>query len=117
MTLITGVNTGGMRKWLPTAVGVNLLLGIPGVVPVWLLSYFAVNWPLAAIGWTQREPTENDGMLPWLLLGGPVVALFALLWWLANRPLRRRTALDPRLYWPVSVLMTLVPSITLMIVL
>lgn len=117
MTPITGVNTGGMRKWLPTAVGVNLVLGIPGVVPVWLLSYFAVNWPLAAVGWTQREPTENDGMLPWLLLGGPVVALFALLWWLANRPLRRRTALDPRLYWPVSALMTLVPSITLMIVL
>lgn len=70
MTPITGVNTGGMRKWLPTAVGVNLVLGIPGVVPVWLLSYFAVNWPLAAVGWTQREPTENDGMLPWLLLGG-----------------------------------------------
>ncbi|WP_442813073.1 hypothetical protein [Streptomyces sp. NBC_01800] len=76
-----------------------------------------MNWPLAAVGWTQREPTENDGMLPWLLVGGPVVALFALLWWLANRPLRRRTALAPRLYWAVSALMTLVPSITLMIVL
>ncbi|MFE7791517.1 hypothetical protein [Streptomyces sp. NPDC057460] len=106
-----------MLKWLLTAVGVNLLLGIPGVVPVWLLSYLAGNWPLAAVGWTQREPTENDGMLPWLLVGGPVVALFALLWWLANRPLRRRTALAPRLYWSVSALMTLVPSITLMIVL
>ncbi|UGY91252.1 hypothetical protein [Streptomyces gobiensis] len=112
-----GVNTGRMRKWLLAAVGVNLLLGIPGVVPVWLLWYFAVNWPLAAVGWTQREPTENDGMLPWLLIGVPVLTLFALVWWLANRPVRRRTELDPRLYWPVGVLMTLAPSIALMIVL
>ncbi|MGP3926107.1 hypothetical protein [Streptomyces sp. 8N616] len=106
-----------MRKWLLTAVGVNLLLGIPGVVPVWLLWYFAVNWPLAAVGWTQREPTENDGMLPWLLVGGPVMTLFALVWWLANRPVRRRTALDARLYWSAGALMTLAPSIALMIVL
>ncbi|MCX5340617.1 alkaline shock response membrane anchor protein AmaP [Streptomyces sp. R-74717] len=106
-----------MRKWSSIAVGVNLLLGIPGVVPVWLLWYFAANWPLAAMGWAQRNPTENDGMLPWLLFGAPVLALFALVWWLSNRPVRRRAALDPRLYWPVSALVTLVPSFTLMIVL
>lgn len=34
MTLIMSMNTVRMRKWLLTAVGVNLLLGIPGVVPV-----------------------------------------------------------------------------------
>jgi hypothetical protein len=106
-----------MRKWLLTAVGVNLLLGIPGVVPVWLLGYFAVNWPLAALGWTQQEPTENDGMLPWLVIIVPVVALFTLVWWLVNRPMQRRVALDPRLYWLMSALVTLVPMLTLLAVL
>ncbi|GAA4899324.1 hypothetical protein GCM10023237_17830 [Streptomyces coeruleoprunus] len=95
---------------------VNLTLGIPGIVPVWLLWYFVANWPLAAMGWTQREPTENDGVLPWLLVGGPVVGLFGLVWWLVNRPLRRRTALDPRVYWPASALVTLVPTLALIAV-
>jgi len=102
-----------MRTRLLAVVGVNLLLGIPAVVPVFLLWYFAVNWPLAAVGWTQREPTENDGMLPWLMIGGPVLTLFAAVWWLVNSPMRRRVALAPRLYWLVSALMTLVPSFTL----
>ncbi|MGW0394249.1 hypothetical protein ACWDYJ_25855 [Streptomyces sp. NPDC003042] len=106
-----------MRKWSLIAVGVNLLMGIPGVVPVWLLWYFAANWPLAAIGWTQPEPTENDGMLPWLLFSGPVLGLFALVWWLVNRPVGRRAALGPRLYWPVSALVTLVPTFALVITL
>ncbi|MFF0290226.1 hypothetical protein [Streptomyces sp. NPDC005262] len=98
-----------MWKWSVTAVAVNLLLGIPGVVPAFLLWYFASNWPLAAMGWTQRDPTENDGMLPWVVLATPVLALFALVWWLANRPVRRRVALDSLLYWPVSALLTLAP--------
>ena len=102
-----------MRTWLLTVVGVNLLLGIPAVVPIWLLWYFAVNWPLAALGWTQRNPTENDGMLPWLLVFGPVVTLFAAVWWLANSPMLRRVALAPRRYWLVIALVTLVPTFTL----
>ncbi|MFI7359220.1 hypothetical protein ACIBTP_35480 [Streptomyces avidinii] len=106
----------GKQWW--TAVGVNLLLGIPGVVPVWLLWYLAVNWPLAALGWTEREATENDGVLPWLVIAAPVVLVFALLWWLTNRALRRRrTAPAFRLYWPVCALATLLPSFALMIAL
>ncbi|WP_372409241.1 hypothetical protein [Streptomyces luteireticuli] len=93
----------------------NVLLGIPGIVPVWLLWYFAKNWPLAAIGWTGHEPTENDGWEPWLLVGVPPLVLFVWVWWLANRPLQRRTALAPRLYWPLSALVTLVPWLTLVI--
>lgn len=105
-----------MWKWSLTSVGVNLLLGVPAVVPVWLLWYFAVNWPLAAVGWTQRNPTENDGMLPWFLIGAPLVVGFTLLWWLANRPVRRRIPLDSPLYWPISALVALVPTFTLVIV-
>ncbi|ARX84194.1 membrane protein [Streptomyces alboflavus] len=106
-----------MRMRWPMAMGVNVLLGIPGVVPVWLLWYFAANWPFAALGWTQGEPTENDGMLPWFLVGVPVVGAFALVWWLVNLSVRRRAGSRPGLYWPLSVLATLAPSFVLMAVL
>ncbi|AUG76311.1 hypothetical protein CFP65_1412 [Kitasatospora sp. MMS16-BH015] len=100
----------GPRAWSAT-VAVNLLLGVPAVVPLWLLWYFAANWPLAELGWTQREPTENDGPLPWLVLGLPIVLGSALLWWLANRPLRRRH--PTRAHWPVAALATLTPTLAL----
>lgn len=102
-----------MWKWRLAAAGVNVLLGIPGVVPVWLLWYFASNGPLAEMGLTRREPTENDGMLLWLVIIVPVVVVFGLVWWLANGPVRRRAQLDPRLYWPTGLLMTLVPTLAL----
>ncbi|MFE2109931.1 hypothetical protein ACFXAF_29270 [Kitasatospora sp. NPDC059463] len=98
-----------MRTYVPAAVAVNLALGVPAVVPVWLLWYFAANWPLAALGWTEGEPTENDGPLPWLVLCGPVVLASAALWWLANTGLRRRCA-SGWVYWPVSAGLTLVPT-------
>ncbi|MFE7190282.1 hypothetical protein [Kitasatospora sp. NPDC057541] len=98
-----------MRTYSPVAAVVNLLLGVPAVVPVWLLWYFAVNWPLEALGWTVGEPTENDGPLPWLVLGGPVVLASAALWWLANQGLRRRSG-GGRAYWPVSAGLTLLPT-------
>ncbi|MEV7026525.1 hypothetical protein [Kitasatospora sp. NPDC093558] len=110
-----------MRNYSRAAVAVNLALGLPAVVPVWLLWYFAANWPLAALGWTTREPTENDGVLPMLLVLVPVVGVFTLLWWLANRAVRRRTARGGWgwgwAYWPVSVLLLLVPTLVLIVVL
>ncbi|MER7998030.1 hypothetical protein [Streptomyces sp. NPDC095613] len=112
-----GVSTGRTRAWASAALLVNLLLGVPAVVPVFLLWYFASNWPLAAIGWTQGEPTENDGMLPWFLFAGPIVIGFPLLWLLVNIALRRRTGWRPRLFWPVSALLTLGPTAVLMAVL
>ncbi|MFE7558619.1 hypothetical protein [Kitasatospora sp. NPDC057500] len=99
-----------MRTYAPAAAVVNLLLGVPAVVPVWLLWYFAANWPLAALGWTEGEPTENDGPLPWLVLCGPVVLASAALWWLANGPVRRRSGAPAWVYWPVSAGLTLLPT-------
>lgn len=99
-----------MRKWLAVGVGLNLFLGIPGVVPVWLVWYWASNWPLAGLGWTQREPTENDGMLPWFIVATPVLVLFGLVWWLANRPVRRRAGGSGRLYWSVGAVAALAPA-------
>lgn len=94
---------------------VNLLLGIPGVVPFWLLWYLAVNWPLAELGLTVREPTENDGMALWLVIIIPIVTLYGLIWWLANMPLRSRTTLAPRTYWLISVPAPLLPTAALFI--
>lgn len=90
-------------------------MGVPALVPVWLLWYVAVNGPLADLGWTRREPTENDGMLLWLVIAVPVVTLFALLWWLANHAVRRWNTAAARVYWPVCALATLVPTFALML--
>ncbi|MGW0862118.1 hypothetical protein [Streptomyces sp. NPDC002611] len=104
-----------MKHWSAPLL-VNLLLGIPAVVPIWLLWYLTANWPLAELGLTVREPTENDGMALWLVIVVPVVALFGLIWWLANMPLRRRTALAPRTYWLLSLAAPLLPTAVLILV-
>ncbi|MFD5749761.1 hypothetical protein [Streptomyces sp. NPDC127033] len=103
-----------MWKWWLTAVGMNLILGVPAVVATWLLWYFLANGPLAEYGGEMRNPTENDGTGVLLVLLAPVVG-FALLWWLANRPVRRRIPVGWPLYWPVSLLATLVPTLGLVI--
>ncbi|MGZ9931070.1 hypothetical protein ACXNSR_14375 [Streptomyces sp. NC-S4] len=104
------------RNWWITA-GTNLVMGVPGVVPVWLVWYVAVNGPLADLGWTQREPTENDGMLLWWVIAAPVVTAFALLWWLANDFVRRWNTAAARVYWPVCALATLAPTAALIVLL
>ncbi|MFJ3704986.1 MULTISPECIES: hypothetical protein [Streptomyces] len=99
--------------WRLAAVGANLALGVPGIVPMWLIWYVLANGPLAEGGWTQREPTENDGMMLWLVIVVPVVAVFGLVWWFANDAVCRRTALAPCLYWTAGALLTLVPTAVL----
>jgi hypothetical protein len=96
-------------RWY-AALGVNLLLGVPAVVPIWLVWFLAASW----VG--PREPTENDGMALWLVIIVPVVALYALLWCAANRPLARRSSLAARAYWSLSVLGTLTPAAGLVLV-
>ncbi|MEU8650223.1 hypothetical protein [Streptomyces sp. NPDC048737] len=94
-------------RW-PTALGANLLLGIPGVVPIWLL------WFLAASRYAP-EPTENDGMALWLVIIAPVVGLYMLLWWTVNSTLARRTSLAAQNYWLLSGVGTFLPTITLVL--
>lgn len=113
VTPIMNMNTGRMRRQWWTTAAANLVMGVPCVVPVWLLWYVAVNGPLAELGWTVREPTENDGMLLWLVIAVSVVTAFVLLWWLANDFLRRWNTAAARVYWPVCALVTLVPTLTL----
>ncbi|QWQ41939.1 hypothetical protein KME66_13680 [Streptomyces sp. YPW6] len=89
----------------------NLLLGIPAVVPAFLVWYVLSNGPLAELGWTRREPTENDGMWLWLVIVVPVVACFGGLWTLLNLWMRRRLmpAAPPYAYWSPAVTLTLAP--------
>lgn len=88
----------------------NLLLGVPGIVPVWLMWYFLSNGWLADSGFTRPEPTENDGMMLWLVVIVPVVGVFGIIWWLANDWVRRRSSLAPGAYWTAGALLTLVPT-------
>jgi hypothetical protein len=96
-----------ISRW-PTALGVNLLLGIPGIVPIWLL------WFLAA-SWHDPEPTENDGMALWLVIVVPAVGLYAMLWRATNSALSSRTSLTARTYWLLSVAGTLSPTVVLLL--
>jgi hypothetical protein len=94
---------------LPIPIGVNLLLGIPAIVPLFLVWYLMANWPLADLGWTQREPTENDGILPALIFSVPVFCLFGSIWGLVNMWMRPRTAVPASQYWLSCVAASLVP--------
>ncbi|MEU7904930.1 hypothetical protein [Actinoplanes sp. NPDC049118] len=100
------------RRKLLLPIGVNLLLGIPAIVPLFLAWYIMVNWPLAALGWTQREPTENDGMLPWLVIAAVVFGLFGSIWALINLWMRSRTPVRTSHYWIACVLASLLPYFT-----
>ncbi|MFJ6864088.1 hypothetical protein ACIQRS_07905 [Streptomyces termitum] len=99
------------RSLVPVAV--NLLLGVPAVVPAFLVWYYLTNGPLADLGWTRRDPNENDGMLLWLVIVVPVVALFATVWGLANGWMRRRTVpgTPPYPYWTIATVLTLAPTL------
>ncbi|WSM14263.1 hypothetical protein OHB49_20755 [Streptomyces sp. NBC_01717] len=97
-----------IRRW-PAALGANLLLGIPGVVPFWLLWYLASSWL------TGPPAEENDGMALWLPIAAVVVGPYILLWMAVNRAVARRSSLTPPTYWLLSVLATLLPITALII--
>ncbi|MER8017831.1 hypothetical protein ACIQ7S_00490 [Streptomyces griseoluteus] len=102
-------NTQLWKSFVPVAV--NFLLGIPAIVPIFLVWYVLSNGPLADLGWTSRNPNEDDGMLLWLVIVIPIVACFGGLWVLVNIWLRRKV-LDmpaPYPYWLVCGTVTLAP--------
>ncbi|MFI5678255.1 hypothetical protein [Streptomyces cellulosae] len=88
----------------------NLVLGVVAVVPLWLLTQFARNYPLAALGLTDREPTDDDGMLPWAMLLVPMWVLFLALWVSANWLIREKAVVSRGWYWGWAVLVALVPT-------
>ncbi|WP_437092710.1 hypothetical protein [Streptomyces sp. enrichment culture] len=101
-----------VRRWGPS-VAVNLILGVVAVVPLWLSMMFAVNHPLAELGLTSREPTDNDGMLPWAMLLTPVWAAFLALWIPVNALARPESGVSTCRYWAVGAGLVLTPMAAL----
>lgn len=101
-------------KWA-LVVTVNLVLGFFAVIPLWALWFFAANFPLAAMGLTRREPTENDGVFPWLVILVPLVGGFLAAWSLTNLLVWRRTGQAARPYWAASSAVVLLPTIASMV--
>jgi len=101
------------RSWALPGV-VNLLMGAVAVIPVWFLVLFAVSYPFDALGITRRDPTENDGMLPWAIVLVPLWTAFLAMWIPANLLLRRRTGASRARYWTCAVLLVLAPTTALM---
>jgi hypothetical protein len=99
----------GHIRSLVVPVGVNVLLGIPAVVPLFLIWYALSNGPLASLGWTVQEPTENDGMLIWYLIAAAALCVVGPIWGLVNVWLRRRAPVPAAWYWPACVAASLVP--------
>ena len=100
-----------MRPWAVACA--NVLLGIPGLVPLSMAWYIAASWPLDALGLTQRDPTENDGILPVLVVFGPAMAASVLVWWLANRWLRPRAVTSGKAFWATAIGANLLPCFIL----
>lgn len=97
-------------------VSLNLALGVPAVVPVWLTWFYLTTWPLAALGITTGEPTENDGVVVASVAIIPVVALGLITWFLVGRWVRRRLHVtDAAWFWPVSTAAVLLPSAVLVV--
>ncbi|MEV6758232.1 hypothetical protein [Streptomyces sp. NPDC051214] len=99
------------RRWY-TPLGVNLLLGIPAIVPMLMLWFLLSNWPLAGMGLTARIPSSEHGDGPHaaLLFFGPMIAAGGVLWWIVNRLLARRTQLTAPGYWLLSLTGLLIPT-------
>ncbi|CAL9469581.1 hypothetical protein SUDANB15_02789 [Streptomyces sp. enrichment culture] len=108
-----GVDVESVRRWGPS-VAVNLVLGVVAVVPLWLSMMFAANYPLAELGLTSREPTDNDGMLPWAMLLAPLWAAFLALWIPVNALARPESGVSTRRYWAVGSGLVLTPMAVLM---
>ncbi|MEU0228155.1 hypothetical protein ABZ177_27900 [Streptomyces sp. NPDC006284] len=96
------------RRW-QAALGANVLLGVPGVIPIWILWFLAASWT------SGPEATDNDPMVLWLPIAAVVVVPYVLLWLSVNRALARRSSLTSRTYWWLSALATFVPTTALII--
>ncbi|MFI5660413.1 hypothetical protein [Streptomyces sp. NPDC051684] len=94
-----------IRQWY-TALGINVLLGIPAIVPISMLYFTAVLWVHPAGAEFGGDPSAA------LVLFGPMAAACAVLWWLANRPLARRTRLGHLWYWLLALAGALLPTAT-----
>ncbi len=107
-----GLPAPSAMSWV-APVAANLVLGCLAVLPFNLVWAFLADYPLAAAGLTSREPTDNDGITPWLLVLAVVLGVLVPVWVGLNRVLNRRGGLPGRRYWPVCVAVLLAPTTVL----
>ncbi|MFI9720885.1 hypothetical protein ACIHFE_14725 [Streptomyces sp. NPDC052396] len=88
----------------------NLVLGYFGTVPFGYAWSFLGNYPLAALGWTERDPGDFGGLLLWLVLLTGVLGGFLAGWAGINLMVRRLSGLPTRRYWTVSTLVLFLPT-------
>ncbi|WP_067168661.1 hypothetical protein [Microtetraspora niveoalba] len=112
---MNGVDGRPSRTAWAAPLAVNTVLGYFGTLPLSLTWIFLANYPLAAVGLTQREPTDNDGILPWLIVLGGIGGLCLALWAAVNIAVRRLTKLPARRYWPFSAVVSLIPTIVFVV--
>ncbi|MEE1622318.1 hypothetical protein ACQ3I4_04965 [Zafaria sp. Z1313] len=99
------------RFWIVLLV--NLGLGIPGVVPVFMAWYLLVNWPLAALGLTREEVPGSDSVLPGPAELLPLVLAAVAVWFVVNLLLLRRLGLARTWWWIAAALLPLLPYLAL----
>ncbi|OIJ63680.1 hypothetical protein [Streptomyces mangrovisoli] len=102
--------SSSLRGWAVCA-AVNLLLGCVGAVPFGLTATFLLVHPLAGLGLMSRDPTDNDGVMPWLIVLTVLLGLFAALWIPANLLVRRTRGAALKHYWLVSTALVLLPTV------
>jgi len=97
------------RRWrIVTVVGLQVLLGLPAMVPLVAALLCLQNWPLASLGITERATDEWDGVL---LLAVPLVTCSSLVWLTIAFVLRRYVwPIGARGFWRASSLAVVFPT-------
>ena len=99
------------RRGWAACVAVNLLLGCLGTVPFGLTVRFVLVHPLAGLGLVSRDPTDNDGVLPWLVVLAVLLGVFTALWVPANLIVRRTWGAGLKSYWLMSTALVILPTV------
>lgn len=104
-----------MRKLILPVV-VNLILGVPAIVPFFLLWYGFASWSPTEFWQGMTEPSVNEEPLGWAVVAAAVWLPGAGAWWAVNWLFRDiRKAVPPLRYWGVCVAATLVPYLALVL--
>lgn len=108
MTVET-VPTGVRRHWPGwlAAFALNGLLGYAAVVPFLFLQVLLFT----ELGWQPRDPTQNDGTLPLLLVSVVPSVLLLVLFGAGNYSLTRVFDLRSRTFWSVAVPLFVLPTV------
>ncbi|SNY49589.1 hypothetical protein [Paractinoplanes atraurantiacus] len=101
-----------MRRLL-IAVGLNLALGVPGIVPIFLVGYFLASEPLSYLGSTAHNPNDTEEMLFLAFVMVVLVVPSLIGWLLVNVGLWRHWNVPALAYWAACVTAFFLPYLVL----